>query len=52
MTNFPGKFLGTPLFQGVNKKQYWQRLVSRYANKMSDWKGKRLSPTRKLLMIK
>ncbi|XP_059068362.1 uncharacterized protein LOC131858900 [Cryptomeria japonica] len=52
VANFPGKFLGTPLFSGHNKTCYWTHLIEKCKARLENWKGEWLSSIGKLTMIK
>ncbi|GLJ06187.1 hypothetical protein SUGI_0033030 [Cryptomeria japonica] len=47
-----GKFLGTPFLIGSNKTHYWKHFIDKCKSKLATWKGKWLSSTGKLAMIK
>ncbi|XP_059067698.1 uncharacterized protein LOC131858469 [Cryptomeria japonica] len=38
VTNFPRKFLGTPLFIGSNRSHYWKHLIDKCKSKLASWK--------------
>lgn len=52
VANFPGRFLGMLLFAAINKKSYWENLINCYKNKMETWKGKWITSTCRILMLK
>lgn len=47
-----GNFLGMPIFLGINKKCYWENLINSKKIKIGTWKGKWVSSTGRILMVK
>lgn len=47
-----GRFLGTPLFEGPNRMNMWQRLMDSCVNKLEGWKCKWLTSAGRLSLLK
>lgn len=50
--NFLGRFLGMPLFTGINKVSYWESLLNNCRKRLGGWKGKWLTSVGRLMMLK
>lgn len=52
IVNFLSRFLGMPLFAGINKKFYWESLIKNCKKRMKMWKGKWVTSEGRILMFK
>ncbi|XP_059070802.1 uncharacterized protein LOC131860408 [Cryptomeria japonica] len=52
MGTLPGKFLGTPLFGGLNHTALWNNLIDSCANCLEGWKSKWLTLVGRIMFLK
>lgn len=50
--SLPCKYLGIPLFAGVNKASYWNPIILTIKNRIASWKNSWLSLPGRILLIK